>query len=63
MTYIKFFRIFLLILIFLGIGLLVTQKMWVPKLVNKIYTSQEFKPIPEPIGVKKVTDLKPVLFI
>ncbi len=32
----KFIRIFLLVLIIIGLILLVTQKMWVPKLVNKI---------------------------
>ncbi|HEY0221198.1 MAG TPA: MBL fold metallo-hydrolase, partial [Candidatus Paceibacterota bacterium] len=32
----KFIRIFLLVLIIIGLGLLVTQKMWVPKLVEKI---------------------------
>lgn len=32
----KFLRIFLLVLIIIGIGLLVTQNIWVPKLVNHI---------------------------
>jgi len=32
----KFIRIFLLILIIIGIFLLCTQKIWVPKLVNRI---------------------------
>ena len=32
----KFIRIFLAVLIFIGIGLLVTQKFWVPKLVAEI---------------------------
>jgi hypothetical protein len=36
MNYIKFVRIFLLILIIIGIGLLLTQKMWVPKVVDMI---------------------------
>src|SRR3989344_5175326 len=36
MSFIKFVRIFLLILIVIGIGLLVTQKMWVPKVVDMI---------------------------
>jgi hypothetical protein len=30
----KAFQVFLLILIVIGIGLLITQKMWVPKVVN-----------------------------
>lgn len=30
----KFIRIFLLVLIIIGIGLLLTQKTWVPKLTN-----------------------------
>lgn len=36
MNYMKFVRIFLLILIVIGLGLLVTQKIWVPKLVVMI---------------------------
>jgi hypothetical protein len=36
MNFIKFIRIFLLILIIIGLGLLVTQKMWVPKIVDLI---------------------------
>jgi len=34
-------RIFLLVLIIVGIGLLLTQKIWVPKLVNKILLSEK----------------------
>jgi hypothetical protein len=36
MNWIKFVRIFLLVLIIIGIGLLITQKMWVPKVVNMV---------------------------
>lgn len=36
MNLIKFVRIFLLVLIIVGLGLLVTQKIWVPKVVNQI---------------------------
>ncbi|MES2213575.1 MAG: hypothetical protein V4473_01910 [Patescibacteria group bacterium] len=36
MNWIKSIRIFLLILIIVGIGLLVTQKIWVPKVVEMI---------------------------
>lgn len=43
MKAIKFFRIFLLVLIIIGIGLLCTQKIWAPKLVQKIIESD--KPI------------------
>jgi len=32
----KFIRIFLLVLIIIGLGLIFTQKTWVPKLVDKI---------------------------
>jgi len=32
--FIKAVRIFLLILIIIGIGLIITQKMWVPSVVN-----------------------------
>ncbi len=35
-THMKFIRIFLLILIIIGIGLLLTQNMWVPPFVNWI---------------------------
>ena len=41
MNFIKFVRIFLLVLIIIGIGLLVTQKLWVPKLVDKILLSEQ----------------------
>lgn len=40
MKAVKFLRIFLLILIIIGLGLLATQKIWVPKLVNKIISSE-----------------------
>ncbi len=36
----KAFRIFLLILIIIGLGLLVTQKVWVPKLVDQVLKSE-----------------------
>lgn len=36
----KFIRIFLLVLIIIGIVLLATQKIWVPKLVNRIILSE-----------------------
>ncbi len=44
----KALRIFLLILIIIGIGLLLTQKLWVPKLVNKII-SGEVAPVVVPV--------------
>lgn len=37
---IKFIRIFLLVLIIIGLGLLATQKMWVPQLVERIVESE-----------------------
>ena len=36
----KIIRIFLLILIIIGIGLICTQNIWVPRLVNKIILQQ-----------------------
>ena len=42
---IRIIRIILLILIIIGIGLLLTQKIWVPKLVDKIL-SYDIKNIP-----------------
>lgn len=54
MNWIKFIRIFLLVLIIIGLGLLVTQKMWVPKLVNKIIAYQKLELVIEPINVNKV---------
>ena len=47
--YMKAIRIFLLILIVIGIGLLITQKSWVPILVDKIlkYENITIFPIPE----------------
>jgi len=40
--FIKFVRIFLLVLIVIGVVLLLTQKIWVSKLVDKILTYQVF---------------------
>src|SRR3989344_2134197 len=40
MSYIQFIRIFLLILIVIGIGLLATQKTWVPKVVDVILKTE-----------------------
>ena len=40
MNYIKFIRIFLLVLIIIGIGLLLTQKIWVPKAVEMILKNE-----------------------
>lgn len=42
---IKFVRIFLLILIVIGIGLLGTQKYWVPKVVEKIMEHEKMPKI------------------
>ncbi|MFA6056209.1 MAG: hypothetical protein WC769_12640 [Thermodesulfovibrionales bacterium] len=36
----KKIRVFLLVLIIIGVGLLVTQKIWVPKIVDKILKSE-----------------------
>jgi len=36
----KAIRIFLLVLIIIGLGLLITQKIWVPKLVAKIIAAE-----------------------
>ena len=38
----KFIRIFLLILIFIGTGLLFTQNMWVPKVVDYMLKGQSY---------------------
>ncbi|MBP6866222.1 MAG: hypothetical protein KBC12_01610 [Candidatus Pacebacteria bacterium] len=38
---IKFIRIFLLVLIIIGLGLLATYKMWVPKLVDMIMVREQ----------------------
>lgn len=46
MNYKKFIRIFLLILIIIGIGLLFTQKMWVPRLVDVIISQENIQTIP-----------------
>ncbi|MDQ5948910.1 MAG: hypothetical protein QG589_35 [Patescibacteria group bacterium] len=50
MKYIKSIRIFLLVLIIIGLGLLVTQNMWVPKVVDflmskdkKVYVEEKEK--------------------
>ncbi len=39
----KFIRIFLLILIIIGIILIITQKSWVPKLVDRILQYENSK--------------------
>ncbi len=47
----KFIRIFLLILIIIGLVALATQKIWVPKLVNRIIASENISvvvPITQP---------------
>ena len=46
MNYKKFIRIFLLVLIVIGIGLLLTQKMWVPRLVDVIIGQENIQTIP-----------------
>ena len=40
MKFIKFIRIFLLVLIIIGLVLIFTQKIWVPKLVDRILLSE-----------------------
>ncbi|MBP6884132.1 MAG: hypothetical protein KBC06_02780 [Candidatus Pacebacteria bacterium] len=53
---IKFIRIFLLVLIIIGLGLLATQKTWVPKLVDKILESEKkTEVVPEPTPVSQIT--------
>jgi hypothetical protein len=52
---IKFIRWFLLVLIIIGLGLIFTQKIWVPKLVDKIISSENNsasspQPKPESVG-------------
>jgi len=39
-VFMKAIRIFLLVLIIIGLGLLITQKIWVPKLVAKIIAAE-----------------------
>lgn len=39
----KFIRIFLLVLIIIGVGLLITQNIWVPKLVNHILAAEGYQ--------------------
>ncbi len=58
-TMIKFIRIFLLVLIIIGLGLLATQKMWLPKITDMI-VAREMPPIviPAPVVPEKynITD-------
>src|ERR1035437_1950878 len=58
----KFIRIFLLVLIIIGIILLCTQNIWVPKLVDKIIKYQGTPIIVQatstPIRVKSTTPVK-----
>jgi hypothetical protein len=44
---IKIVRIFLLILIIVGIGLIATERLWVPGLVDKIISSEQASNAPE----------------
>lgn len=55
MNYKKFIRIFLLILIIIGIGLLFTQKMWVPRLVDVIIGQENIQTIPPSPVQKPIT--------
>lgn len=56
----KFIRIFLFVLIIIGIGLLCTERIWVPKLVDKIIlnenSSKAIKTVP--IDTNKVTKIE-----
>ncbi len=45
---IKFIRIFLLVLIIIGVGLLLTQKSWVPKVVDRIMKSEKQDKVEKP---------------
>lgn len=47
----KAFRIFLLILIIIGLVLIFTQKIWVPKLVDRLLPSEEI-PVVVPFAVQ-----------
>ena len=47
----KAIRIFLLTLIIIGIGLLITQKFWVPKLVDHILKSENNSPVEQNMTV------------
>ena len=49
----KKFRIFLLILIVIGIALICTQKFWVPKLVDKILQSEKVPRLSKPSEASK----------
>lgn len=49
MKSIKIVRIFLLVLIIIGLGLLITQKLWVPKLIDKILKHKSSPAIFQPV--------------
>ncbi len=53
----KFIRIFLLLLIVIGVGLLMTQKLWVPNLVDEILHFEGFDPVAQ-IPKVAMTDIK-----
>ena len=53
----KFIRIFLLVLIIIGIGLLFTQKTWVPKVVNYILEHESKKPNSDSSSTKIEIDI------
>lgn len=44
----KFIRTFLLVLILIGLGLIFTQKLWVPKLVDRILSEENHVGTPPP---------------
>ena len=52
MNYIKYIRIFLGVLIVVGIGLLVTQKIWMPKVVEIVLKNENKQQISTPINNK-----------
>jgi len=59
-SFIKFVRIFLLVLIVIGIGLIATQKSWVPELVNKILSSDpNFNKILPPVVLLPIKPVVP----
>ena len=53
----KFLRIFLLILIIIGLGLLATQKIWVPKLVDRILSSESSRTLSSPKDTSYIVEI------
>jgi len=62
-SYVKFLRIFLLILIIIGIILIFNQKFWVPKLVDYIISFEKDKYLVVESDIKNLSNYKNIKYL